>query len=250
MEYAGPYTRFAYAYDKIMSNVDYIRWTNYMEELFAFYNCHPQKILDLACGTGQISVLLAQCGYEVWGVDRAEEMLEFGRKKAERFNLQIKLIQDDMRSFLLPEQFDAVLCLYDSINYVLDKNELAQVFLHVYDVLSPEGLFIFDVTTERNIVKHFHLQTFAENDEDFSYIWKNIYSTRDKICRTVLTFFLRENDLFRKYEELHLQKIFEVSEVEKTLKRTGFNMLSAFDCFTFNRWHRNSDRINFTARKK
>jgi len=250
MEYASPYTRFAYAYDEIMSNVDYIRWTNYMEELFASYNCHPRKVLDLACGTGQASVLLAQRGYDVWGVDRAEEMLEIARRKSERLNLDIKLTQGDMRSFSLSEQFDAVLCLYDSINYVLDKNELAQVFSRVYDVLVPEGLFIFDVTTERNIVKHFHLQTFAENDEDFSYIWKNAYSTRDKICRTVLTFFLREGEHFRKYEELHLQKIFEVSEVEKTLKSTGFKMLSAFDCFSFHRWHRNSDRINFTARKK
>ncbi len=250
MEFADPYTRFAAAYDKIMENVDYIRWTNYMVDLFAHYDSYPRKVLDLACGTGAITVPLAQRGYEMWGIDRAAEMLEIAKKKAEKCNVDITLIQGDMRNFTVPEQFDAVLCLYDSINYVLSVEELAQVFTSVYNVLAPEGLFIFDVTTERNIVKHFHLQTFAENTDDFSYIWKNVYSYQDKICHTSLTFFLRDGDCYHRHIELHLQKIFDVNEIRKTLKNTGYELLSVSDAFTFYRWNKNSDRINFTARKK
>lgn len=251
MEYASPYSRFAAAYDKIMENVDYVRWTNYMEDLFEYYDHHPKRILDLACGTGSVTVPLAQRGYEMWGLDRAVEMLEQAKKKAARAGVSIQFVQGDMRDFALPVVFDAVLCLYDSINYAVNLAQLGQVFDCVHRALELQGLFIFDVTTERNIVRNFHLQTFAENEEGFSYIWKNIYSHRDKICRTFLTFFLKVpgSEYYQKYEEVHIQKIFEVDEVKKLLSQKGFKMLAAYDAFTFNRWHRHSDRINFVARK-
>ncbi|MBI1922627.1 class I SAM-dependent methyltransferase, partial [Candidatus Poribacteria bacterium] len=155
-----------------------------------------------------------------------------------------------MRNFALDQHFDAVLCIYDSINYAVDEGELANVFRSVSKHLRPSGLFIFDVTTERNIVQHFHAQTFAENHDDYSYTWKNIYSYHDKVCRTALTFFIREGELFRRFEEIHTQKIFEVAQVKDVLNQTGYKMLSAYDMFTFNRWSRHSDRINFTARKE
>lgn len=249
-KYSAPYTKFAAAYDKIMHNVDYVKWVNYIRSLFMHYRCEPHRILELACGTGTVMVQLAKYGYEMWGLDRAAEMLESAQKKADKTGQKIELFQGDMRDFSFDEKFDAVLCLYDSINYILEKDEMAQVFENVYNVLEPNGLFIFDVTTERNIVQHFHLQTFAENEDDFSYIWKNVYSYRDRICRTVLTFFLRENDdSFKRYEELHLQKIFEVNEIEDLLEKTGYKLLSAFDAFSMRKWNKDSDRINFTARK-
>lgn len=249
-DYSAPYTKFAAAYDKIMDNVDYIRWANYMLSLFMHYRLEPQRILELACGTGNVMVELAKHGYEMWGLDRAKEMIEITKKKADKSGKEVNLFHGDMLNFSFDVKFDAVLCLYDSINYMLNRKELTKVFENVYSVLRSNGLFIFDVTTERNIVQHFHLQTFAENQEDFSYIWKNRYSYRDKICRTILTFFLRENDdFFKRYEELHLQKIFEVDEVEDLLEKTGYKLLSAFDAFTMRKWNKNSDRINFTARK-
>ena len=249
-KYSAPYTKFAAAYDRIMDNVDYVRWANYMRSLFMHYRCKPRKILELACGTGAVMIKLAQHGYEMWGLDCAAEMLEVARQKADKANQKIKLIQADMLDFTFDEKFDAVLCLYDSINYILDQDELIQVFENTYNVLTPNGLFIFDVTTEHNIVQNFHLKTFAENEDDFSYIWKNTYSYRNKICRTKLTFFLRENsDFFRRDEELHLQKIFEVDEIEDLLEKTGYKVLSAFDAFSMRKWNKNSDRINFTARK-
>ena len=251
MKFSSPYSRFAAAYDQIMENVDYTRWTNYMEDLFAFYDYHPKRVLDLACGTGSVTVPLTQRGYQMWGLDRAEEMLEWARQKAKKTGEHIEFVQGDMRTFTLPIPFDAVLCLYDSINYAANLTELGQVFERVFDVLEPEGLFIFDITTERNIVQHFHFQTFAENEDAFSYIWKNIYSHRDKVCRTFLTFFLKEpdSDSYTKHEEVHIQKIYEVDEVKKLLSKKGFKMLAGYDAFTFNRWHRHSDRINFVARK-
>ena len=242
-----PYEKFAYAYDRMMRNVNYLRWCDYIESLFKMYDCKPRNILDLACGTGALTILLAAKGYEMTGVDRAQGMLNIAREKASDHNLQITFHHGDMLNFRLNQQFDAILCTYDSINYASNENELSGMFETVTEHLAQDGLFIFDVTTERNIVQHFHNKTFSENHEDYSYIWKNNYHSHSKMCRTFLTFFICEGELFRRYEEVHQQRIFEVQTVNELLKAAGYKMLSAFDMYTFNKWTRTSDRINFTA---
>ena len=249
-EWTDPYEKFAYPYDRMMANVNYVRWATYIQALFRHYKSEPRKILEIACGTGALTVLMAERGYEMYGLDRAEGMLTVARQKAEERRLDIPFIRGDMRHFDLQEQFDAVLCIYDSINYAVDEAELEAVFRAVSKHLTPSGLFIFDITTERNIVRHFHGQTFAENHPDYSYMWQNMYTYHNRICRTLLTFFIREGKLFRRFEEVHIQKLFEVSTVKKLLKQTGYKVLSAYDMYTFNRWNRHSDRINFTARKE
>ena len=247
---ALPYTKFAVAYDKMMENVDYVRWADYIERLFDRYNFHPKKILDIACGTGSTAILLAKKGYTVSGSDRAMEMLFWAREKARRQKVNVHLWQQDMRELTVSQPYDAALCLYDSINYITTAEEMKMVFTNVSEALIPGGMFIFDVTTEYNIVKHFHRQTFAESRDDFSYIWRNLYFHREKVCKTILTFFLREEDGYSKYEELHMQKIYTVSQVKKMLEQTGYKLLSSFDAFTFNKWGKASERINFTAVKE
>ena len=247
MQLTPPYEQFSYAYDRMMINVSYTRWCNYILSLFNMYQCDPRNILDLACGTGSLTILLASQGYSVTGLDKAEGMLNVAREKAERENLDITLRQGNMIDFEISEKFDVILCTYDSINYAINEDELSMMFETVAKHLSSDGLFIFDVTTERNIVEHFHNKTFSDNQQDYSYIWKNTYLHKTKMCRTFLTFFIRDGDLFRRYEEVHQQRIFEVSTVTGLLKATGYKLLSAYDMYTFNRWSRTSDRINFTA---
>ena len=246
---ANPYEKFAYAYDRIMYNVDYPRWEEYINDLFLRNNHQPQKMLDLACGTGQLTMLLAKRGYEMWGVDRAEGMLKIARQKTKQLNLKIEFQQGDMRDFDLPQKFDTIVCTYDSINYMINEQEFETACRNVSNHLAISGVFIFDVTTERNIVKHFHSQTFAENDQDYSYIWQNVYTYADKLCRTSLTFFIREGDLFRRFEEMHIQRIFGANIIKKMLNKTGYELVSVYDMYTFNKPHRNTARINFTARK-
>lgn len=250
MEFTPKYTRFAVAYDEMMENVDYVRWANYIDKLFDLYNYHPKRLLNIACGTGSVDTLLARKGYEMSGIDLAREMLLWAKEKAEASNVHLRLWQQDMRYLTVAKPYDAALCLYDSINYIVTEDELKLVFYKVFDALVPQGMFIFDVTTEHNIVKHFHRQTFAENFDNFSYIWKNLYLHKDKLCKTILTFFLKEGDHYQKYDELHVQKIFSIDQVKKLLDEAGFKMLSAFESFTFDKWRRSSERINFTAVKK
>ena len=242
-----PYEKFSHVYDRMMKNVNYIRWSNYIESLFDKYDSKPISILDVACGTGTLTVLLASKGYEMTGIDRAAGMLHIAQEKAEKHNVDIAFHQGDMCYFDLEQQFDAILCTYDSINYARTETDLSNVFQTVSAHLVPDGLFIFDVTTERNIVEHFHNKTFSENHDDYSYIWKNSYFYYSKICQTSLTFFIREGDLFHRFEEVHQQTIFEVDTVTRLLKEAGYKTLSVYDMYTFNRWNRHSDRINFTA---
>jgi ubiquinone/menaquinone biosynthesis C-methylase UbiE len=249
-EFTHPYTRFASAYDEMMENVDYVRWADYVDRLFTLYNYRPKRILNIACGTGSVDALLSRRGYEMSGIDLALEMLIWAKDKARRQGIHLNLWQQDMRQLAIAKPFDAVLCLYDSINYMTTEEDLKTVFVKVFDALVPNGMFIFDVTTEHNIVKHFHRQTFAENHDTFSYIWKNVYLHREKICKTVLTFFLKEDGYYQKYDELHIQKIFSVDQVKTILEKTGFKLLSSFDAFSFTKWGRSSERINFTAVKK
>ena len=130
-----------------------------------------------------------------------------------------------------------------------DEEDFATACIRILDHLRPSGLFIFDVTTERNITRHFHAQTFAENHEDYAYIWQNLYSKKDQVCRTNLTFFIRDGDLFERFEELHVQRIFDNGLVKKILKKCGYEVLGMYDMYTFSRPSLFSDRVNFVARK-
>lgn len=248
MQLTPPYEKFAYAYDRMMKNVNYPRWARYLKSLFEKNDSKPRRILDIACGTGALTVLLATKGYEMTGVDRAAGMLHIAREKAEAHDVQVNFHQGDMRNFQLNQRFDVILCTYDSINYAITEDELSSVFQCASEHLEPDGLFIFDITTERNIVEHFHNKTFAENHEDYSYIWRNNYFYHTKMCRTHLTFFIRDGATFHRFEEIHQQKMFEVDTVKALLKAAGYKTLSIYDMYTFNRWNRYSDRINFTTR--
>lgn len=245
-----PYNRFARAYDDMMSHVDYRRWVNYVGDLFKLYGVQPARVLDLACGTGSVAIPMAQHGYDVVGIDRAPGMLEVAEDKADQSQVDIDWREGDMRDLGIEAEFDAVICLYDSVNYMLSASELRMAFESVGRALRPGGIFIFDVISERNIVRHFHSKTFAENHPEYTFIWKNVYTKYDKVCRTEITFFYRgEDKTFRRSVETHVQKIFELRDIRAALKHAGLKYLSAFDAWTFTKYDRHSDRINVTARK-
>ena len=246
---APAYERFAYAYDRIMYNVDYQRWADYVQSIFNQQGESPRTILDVACGTAALTLVLAERSFQMTGIDLAEGMLTIAREKSSNLGLDIELVHGDMRTFNLGKQFDAVLCTYDSINYMQDEENFATACIRIFDHLKPSGLFVFDVTTERNITRHFHAQTFAENHEDYAYIWQNLYSKKDQVCRTNLTFFIRDGDLFERFEELHVQRIFDNGLIKRILKKCGYEVLGMYDMYTLNRPGLFSDRVNFVARK-
>lgn len=245
------YTNFAKVYDIFQDNIPYEEWTDYLVRLLKEYGVSNGLVLDLGCGTGNVTGLLAGKGYDMIGVDNSEEMLEIALEKREESGLDILYLLQDMREFELYGTVKSVVSICDSINYILSKNDLLQVFQLVNNYLDPKGVFIFDLNT---IYKYEHVlgdKIIAENREESSFIWDNYYYEEEKINEYYLTLFLREKDnLYRKYEEVHHQHGYEVEEIKELILESGMEYVAAYDAFTKNPPRKDSERIYVIAREQ
>ena len=215
------------------------------------YGVSDGLVLDLGCGTGNVTGLLAEKGYDMIGIDNSEEMLEIAMEKKEKSGFDILYLLQDMREFELYGTVKSVVSICDSINYILSKNDLLQVFQLVNNYLDPKGVFIFDLNT---IYKYEHVlgdKIIAENREESSFIWDNYYYEEEKINEYYLTLFLREHDdIYRKYEEVHHQHGYQVEEIKELIQEAGMEYITAYDAFTKNPPRNNSERIYVIAREQ
>ena len=187
------YTSFAAVYDTFMDNIPYEEWKSYLEELLKEYGVQDGLVLDLGCGTGTMTELLAADGYDMIGVDNSEEMLEIAREKQIKSGHEILYLLQDMREFELYGTVGAVFSICDSLNYITEPEELKQVFRWVNNYLDPGGIFIFDFNTEYKYREVLGDQTIAESREDCSFIWDNYYYEEERINEYELNLFIRED---------------------------------------------------------
>jgi len=143
-----PYSAIAPYYDIIMRDVDYDDWLWYIHQLFRKFGHRPRTILDLACGTGTCSIPLSKQGYDVFAIDNSDAMLRIAREKAENEHLSIQYSRQKMESFSLPRKVDTIICLFDSLNYILEERRMLKAFKCAYQALLPCGFFVFDMNTE------------------------------------------------------------------------------------------------------
>ena len=169
------YTSFAEVYDTFMDNVPYEEWAEYLAELLREYDIEDGLVLDLGCGTGSLTEILATKGYDMIGADGSAEMLEIAMEKKAQSGHDILYLLQDMREFELYGTVRAVVSVCDCVNYITDEKELEQVFRLVNNYLDPEGIFIFDFNTEYKYKEILGEQTIAEDREDCSFIWDNYY---------------------------------------------------------------------------
>ena len=139
------YTGFAAVYDRFMDDVPYDEWSRYVVKLLGQRGISEGLVLELGCGTGNMTERLARAGYDMIGVDSSEEMLELAVEKRERSGLDILYLQQDMRSFELYGTVRAVVSVCDSMNYITEEQDLLQVFCLVNNYLDPGGIFLFDL---------------------------------------------------------------------------------------------------------
>lgn len=168
------YTGFASVYDLFMDNIPYDKWSSYVLDLLKEYNINDGIILDLGCGTGNITEPLAKAGYDMIGIDNSDEMLNIALDKKYENDLDILYLNQDMRSFELYGTVRAIVSICDSINYITSTEDLIEVFKLVNNYLDPEGIFIFDLNT---IYKYSQIgdRTIAENRKESSFIWENTF---------------------------------------------------------------------------
>ena len=171
-------------------------------------------------------------------------------EKKERSGLDILYLLQDMREFELYGTVKGVVSICDSMNYILEEEELEEVFRLVHNYLDNEGIFLFDMNTVYKYETLLGDNTFAEDREESSFIWENYYDEEEKINQYDLSLFIREDDgKYRKYEETHLQRAYERRQVENLLKRAGFELLHMYDAFTKDAPAEDSERIYFVCRR-
>ena len=204
------YTGFAEVYDVFQANVPYEEWCSYVTGLLKEYQVMDGLVLDLGCGTGSLTGLMARSGYDMIGIDNSGEMLQIAMNKRNASGLDILYLLQDMRGFELYGTVKAVISICDSMNYIMEYQELVEVFRLVNNYLDPKGVFIFDLNTEYKYRELLADNTFAEDREESSFIWNNFYDEEDKVNEYDLTLFVKEGELYRKFEETHYQRAYEI----------------------------------------
>lgn len=284
------YHSFAKVYDLFMDNVPYEEWFEYISSLLREYGIEDGLVLDLGCGTGKMTRLLAQAGYDMIGVDNSEDMLEIARDAeyciqaveggevepeggqeledeevpeselelsengleayCEASRRSILYLLQDMREFELYGTVRAVVSICDSMNYILEEDDLREVFRLVNNYLDPKGIFIFDLNTVYKYKELLGETTISENRDEGSFIWDNYYDEASNINEYDLTLFIQEeNDLYRKYEETHYQRSYELERIRQLLAEAGMEFVTAYDAFTREPVKEDSERIYVIARE-
>lgn len=244
------YEGFASVYDEFMEETDYAMWTAYLYKIWEKENCNPKLIADLGCGTGNVSQILAKQGYNMIGIDFSEEMLAEAKKKAEAENLDILYLLQDMREFELYGTVNCIISLYDSLNYILEEDELLQVFRLVNNYLHPKGIFIFDLNTEYKFKYLLAQNSFGETREDAAYIWENYYDEQQKINEFYMNFFIKQKDgKYERKEEYHYEKAYNIPTIKRLLEQSGLQLSAIYDAYTFEPPKEDSQRIYVVARE-
>lgn len=243
------YTGFAEFYDLFMDNIPYSEWAHYLIDLLHDYNVNDGLVLDMGCGTGNITELLAKAGYDMIGIDNSEDMLATAMDKRYDSGLDILYLLQDMREFELYGTVAAAVSICDSMNYILEYDELVQVFKLVNNYLDPNGVFIFDLNT---IYKYENMgdTVIAENRDEGSFIWENSYFSDTKLNQYDLTIFAKDDDnRYTKFEETHVQRGYTLSEIQSALKDAGMDYITSYSAFTKSPVSGKEDRIYVIARE-
>ena len=246
------YSGFAQVYDEFMDNVPYAEWCDYLCKILHEHGVDDGLVLDLGCGTGTLTELLASAGYDMIGVDGAEDMLSIAMDKRAQSGHDILYLLQDMREFELYGTVRAIISVCDCMNYLTEPADFAKVLRLVANYLDYGGLFLFDLNTPYKYEKLLADRTFAENREDCSFIWENDYDPKRRINEYALTFFVRtdeDGEFFERYTETHYQRAYEQEEVIRMIKEAGLEPLACYDAMTFAERKPESERIQFVARR-
>lgn len=245
------YTSFAAVYDMFMDNIPYEEWAAYLISLLKEHGIDDGLVLDLGCGTGSLTEILAREGYDMTGIDISPDMLQIAMEKRAESGHDILYLLQDMREFELYGTVRAIVSICDSMNYLLEPGDLVQTLRLVNNYLDPEGLFIFDLNTEYKYREILGESTIAEDREESSFIWDNSYDEEERINEYSLSLFIREKeDLYRKYQETHYQRAHTLGEVKDAIRQAGMEFVAAYDAFTRNAPREDSERIYVIARER
>lgn len=241
-----PYEQLAALYDYVMRHVDYVEWADYIEQVFAWCRVKPQTVTESACGTGSLALILGDRGYNVEAYDLSEAMLNVARGKTPRTGASPPVFsQADMKN-LPPGEADALLCLYDSVNYCLTTGELKAAFRSFRNAVREGGIGVFDVTTEANSLRYFRDFRCREQHAGFTISRHSVFHRETGLQTNEFLFVDAERQT--RVKELHRQRIYSLQEILESVPNDCWSVLGAFDGFTFEPPDEDSERIHIVMR--
>lgn len=245
-----PYSVIAECYDALNSHVDYRGWAEAISRVLDSYGIKKGSlVLDLACGTGNITLPLSSLGYDMIGVDMSEEMLGVAMSKKESGG--VLWLCQDMRSFELYGTVAATVCCLDSINYLTGRAGLNKCFSLVHNYLDPDGIFIFDVNTRYKFENIYSDNHFVLEDDRVLCAWRNYYDVNSGLCDFELTFFYEQEDgSYVRRDECQCERYWSIQTLKNSLVKSGFEVLSVSSDLSLSPLTDNCERAFFICRAK
>lgn len=245
------YGALAAYYNRLNADTDYTAWADFICSLFAESKIPVKSVLDLACGTGNMTLELARRGYEMTGADLSEDMLAEAKRKSDEAGLDILYIRQDMRHIELYGTVDAAVCCLDSINYLKDTAELTACFSGIRRYLSPGGLFIFDVNTPYKFENIYGSRDYILETDGVLCAWRNFFNKRSGSCRFEISLFIEDADgRYTRRDEVHTERCFSMRTIKNALGKSGLTLHSVYGGFDRRYAADTDERWYFAARRE
>ena len=243
------YGEFAKIYDELINeDINYDEMVKRILDICNLHNLELNDYLDIACGTGNITIRIAKYFKNIYGVDLSEDMLREAFDKFKKEKIKGKIICQDMTELSLNREFDLITSVLDSTNYITDINGLQEYFKGVYNHLKSNGLFIFDVNSYYKLSEILGNNIYTYSEEEVFYTWENVFE--EDLLSMFLTFFVKKGELYERFEEEHLERAYTEQQLEKELEKANLEVIAKFDGYTDNYVQANTERIVYVVKKR
>ena len=242
------YKNLAVSYDRLTNDVDYAAVVTFYEQILHSEGVRPRTAVDLACGTGSVSALLAKRGLSVIGVDMSEDMLSVAYEKTRDLKNPPMFVCQKLQQLQLPRGVDLAVCALDSLDYITNPDDCAEAIRRVYKVLNPGGVFIFDVNTPEKL-RAMDGQVWLDEDEDVYCVWRGEFDDATNICSYGMDLFQRNGNVWQRSFEEHREYAYSAAMLTDFLKQAGFTSIQVYGDRRMTPPDASDQRIYLKARK-
>lgn len=242
------YGEFAKIYDELINeDINYDEMVTRIINICEDENINFNSYLDVACGTGNVTMRLATKFKDIFAVDLSEDMLREAFEKFKANKIKGKVICQDMTELTLNKKFDLITSVLDSTNYIIEEDGIESYFKSIYDHLNDDGIFIFDINSYYKLSEILGNNIYTYSEEEVFYTWENTFE--DDLLSMFLTFFVKKGDLYERFEEEHLERAYKEDEIEAYLKNANLEVINKFDGYTNDKVKSDSERLVYVVKK-
>lgn len=243
------YGEFAIIYDKLINeDIDYNKIAKRIFQICEEYNINRKDYLDLACGTGNVAINIADSFEDSCAVDLSEDMLTIAYDKFQQNNINCQFLCQNMSELSLGKKFDLITCVLDSTNYIVEDEDIQNYFKAVSNHLKDDGIFIFDINSYYKITQILGNNIYTYDNDDIFYVWEN--QLEDDVVNMFLTFFVKDKNGYRRFDEEHTERGYTESQIEELLENANLQVIKKFDGYNDKEVNDLSERILYIVKKK